>query len=65
LPETKELIKQGFMTGTVVQDPRALADAIYATGMNMVSGAYPLSGTNYKFDETGITIKLPYYEYVK
>ena len=65
LPEAQELIKQGVMTGTVVQDPRALADAIYAIGMNMVSGAYPLSGTNYKFDETGITIKLPYYEYVK
>lgn len=65
LPEAQELIKQGVMTGTVVQDPRALADAIYATGMNMVSGAYPLSGTNYKFDGTGITIKLPYYEYIK
>jgi len=65
LPKARELISQGFMTGTVVQDPRALADAIYATGMNMVSGISPLSGTNYKFDETGITIKLPYYEYVK
>jgi len=65
LPEAQELIKQGVMTGTVVQDSRALADAIYTTGINMVSGANPLSGTNYKFDETGITIKLPYYEYVK
>ena len=33
--------------------------------MNLVSGNYPLNGTNYKFDETGIAIKLPYYEYVK
>ena len=65
LSEAKELIRQGVMTGTVVQDPRALADAIYATGMNMVSGAPPLSGTNYKFDETGTTVKLPYYKYVK
>jgi methyl-galactoside transport system substrate-binding protein len=65
LPEAKELIKEGFMTGTVVQDPRAHANAIYTIGMNLVSGAYPLSGTNYNFDETGITIKLPYSEYVK
>jgi methyl-galactoside transport system substrate-binding protein len=65
LPEAEELIKQGIMTGTVVQDPRAHADAIYTIGMNLVSGNNPLNGTNYKFDETGITVKLPYYEYVK
>jgi methyl-galactoside transport system substrate-binding protein len=65
LPEAQELIKQGVMTGTVVQDSRALADAIYTVGMNMVSGTSPLNGTNYKFDKTGITVKLPYYEYVK
>ena len=65
LPEAQELIKQGVMTGTVVQDPSAHANALYTIGMNLISGAYPLNGTNYKFDETGITIKLPYYEYVK
>ena len=65
LPKAQELIQQGVMAGSVVQDPHALADAIYATGINMVSGAYPLRNTNYKFDETGITIKLPYYEYIK
>ena len=65
LPEAKELINQGIMTGTVIQDPRAHANAIYAVGMNLVSGNDPLDGTNYKFDETGITIKIPYYEYVK
>lgn len=65
LPEAKELIKQGVMTGTVVQDPRAHAEAIYSIGMNLVSGVTPLSNTNYKFDETGITVRLPYQEYVK
>jgi len=65
LPEAQELIKQGAMTGTAVQDPRAHANAIYTIGMNLVSGTYPLNGTNYKFDETGIVIKLPYYEYFK
>lgn len=65
LPEAQELIKQGIMEGTVIQDPRELATAIYIVGMNMVSGKYPLEGTNYKFDEPGNTIRLPYYQYLK
>ncbi|EKQ54551.1 MULTISPECIES: galactose ABC transporter substrate-binding protein [unclassified Clostridium] len=65
LPEAKELINQGIMTGTVAQDPREHANAIYSIGMNLVSGAPPLKGTNYKVDETGIAIQLPYYKYAK
>jgi methyl-galactoside transport system substrate-binding protein len=65
LPEARELIKQGIMAGTVIQDPHELATAIYIVGMNMVSGKYPLEGTNYKFDETGNTIRIPYYQYLK
>ncbi|WP_026888941.1 galactose ABC transporter substrate-binding protein [Clostridium beijerinckii] len=65
LPEAQDLIAQGFMTGTVRQDPREHANAIYSIGMNLVSGTPPLNGTNYKFDETGIAIELPYFEYVK
>lgn len=65
LPEAQELIKQGAMTGTVVQDPQAHANAIYTIGMNLSSGNPPLKGTNYKFDETGIVVELPYYEYKK
>jgi methyl-galactoside transport system substrate-binding protein len=65
LPEAQELIKQGAMTGTVLQDPRAHANAIYNIGMNLVSGTSPLNGTNYTFDNTGIVVNLPYYEYLK
>jgi methyl-galactoside transport system substrate-binding protein len=65
LPEAQELIKQGAMTGTVAQYPREHANAIYSIGMNLISGTPPLSGTNYKFDDTGIAIELPYYEYAK
>lgn len=65
LLEAQELIKQGAMTGTVVQDPRDHANAIYTIGRNLISGTSPLNDTNYKFDETGIVIKLPYYEYFK
>jgi methyl-galactoside transport system substrate-binding protein len=65
LPEAQELIKQGIMTGTVVQDPSLHANAIYTIGMNLASGNYPLNGTDYKFDQTGDTVKLPYSKYVK
>ena len=64
LPEAIELINQGAMTGTVAQSPREHANAIYSIGKNLVFGVSPLSGTNYKFDETGIAIELPYSEYV-
>ena len=63
LPEAKELIKQGAMAGTIIQDPRDYANAVYTVGMNLVSDANPLNGTNYKFDDTGNTIRIPYYSY--
>jgi len=65
VPEAKKLIDQGFMTGTVVQDSKLHAKAIYDVAINLASGEEPIRGTDYKFDETGITIKIPYYEYVK
>ncbi|WP_026888706.1 galactose ABC transporter substrate-binding protein [Clostridium beijerinckii] len=65
IPESRKLIDQGFMTGTVIQDTRAYADAIHSVGVNLISGADPLNETNYKFDETGPIIKLPFYKYVK
>ncbi|OCB00640.1 galactose ABC transporter substrate-binding protein [Clostridium beijerinckii] len=65
IPESRKLIDQGFMTGTVIQDTRAYADAIYSVGLNLISGAHPLSHTNYEFDRTGPIIKLPFQEYIK
>lgn len=64
LPEAKELINQGIMTGTIIQDPHENAETIYNVGMNIISGTNPLNGTNYKFDETGITVRLPSSIYV-
>jgi len=65
IPTAQNLIKKGFMTGTVVQDPRVAAEALYTVGMNLVSGKNALEGTNYNFDNTGIAIHLPYNEYIK
>jgi methyl-galactoside transport system substrate-binding protein len=63
LTEVKELINQGVMAGTIIQDPRDYAIAVYTVGMNLVSGTNPLNGTNYKFADAGNTIKIPYYPY--
>lgn len=63
ITEAKELINKGFMSGTVVQDPRDKAEVFYTAAQNMVLGESPLANTNYKFDETGRVVRVPYYEY--
>jgi len=63
IPAAQDLIKKGFMTGTVIQDAPAMAKAIYTVGMNLVYNKKPLEGTEYNFDETGIAIRIPYKEY--
>lgn len=65
MPAAKDLIQKGFMTGTVIVDPHDLAEALYAIGMNLASGKYPLENTDYKFDDTGFTVHLDYKEYTK
>lgn len=65
VPEAIDLIKQNIMEGTVLQDAPAMAEALYITGINLVHSRNPLEGTNYKFDESGVTIKLPYQQYIK
>ena len=62
IPEAKDLIAKGFMAGTVIQDPKEFANALYSIGLNLVYNSAPLEGTDYKFDKEGI-IRIPYYEY--
>lgn len=64
IPEAQELIKKGEMTGSVLQDPSAIAEASYLIGMNLVNGKEPLDGTQYKFDQTGVAVRIPYKEYL-
>ena len=59
-PETEDLIKKGFIAGSVPRNSRAFADALYTVGMNLVSGKNPLEGTNYKFDESGVIITIQF-----
>ncbi len=58
-PEAQELIKKEFMAGSVFQNPRTYADALYTIGMNLVSGKRPLEGTNYKLDKNGAIVIVP------
>ncbi len=64
IPEAQDLIKEGFMTGTVVQDSPAMARALYTVGLNLIYNKPPLEGTDYKFDDSGVIIKLPYHPYI-
>ncbi|OOM16044.1 galactose ABC transporter substrate-binding protein [Clostridium saccharobutylicum] len=63
IPEAIDLIKKGFMTGTTIQDSTNAAQALYNVGLNLALGKYALENTDYKFDSTGITIRLPFAEY--
>lgn len=61
--EAKQLIADGFMTGTIEQDGVAMAEAIYALSKNALLGNDFLEGTDYEYDETGISIRIPYKKY--
>ncbi|PRR81003.1 galactose ABC transporter substrate-binding protein [Clostridium vincentii] len=63
LPSVQELIRKGIMTGSVLQDDRAMAETMYTMAMNLVSGKPPLEGTQYKFDDTGVAVRIPYQEF--
>ncbi|MDS0526684.1 galactose ABC transporter substrate-binding protein [Clostridium sp. SHJSY1] len=65
IPEAKDLVDKGIMSGTVIQDPTELATALYTVGINLVHDLPALKGTNYKFNGLGNVIELPYYEYIK
>lgn len=62
--DAQELIKKGYMAGSVIQDPAEMAKVIYTVGLNLHQGNEPLYGTQYKSDETGVALRLPYKQYV-
>lgn len=64
IPEARDLINKGIMAGTVLQDPDETAKALYTIGMNLAHNKNPLENTNYKFDQTGVTIDMPYHGYI-
>lgn len=61
----QDYIEKGFMSGTVLQDAPAMAKALYECGMNMAAGKDATDGTSYKYDDTGIAVRIPYAPFIK
>ncbi len=59
----KDLISKGYMTGTVLQDAKAMAEAINKIAVNYSVNNDFLKNTTYKFDETGKAVRIPYKSY--
>lgn len=59
----KDLINKGYMTATVLQDGKAMADAIYNISLNASKTDDFLSNTSYKYDKTGKSVRIPYKAY--
>ncbi|MGL4572064.1 MAG: galactose ABC transporter substrate-binding protein [Clostridium sp.] len=59
----QDLISKGFMAGSVLQDAPAMAEALYKCGMNLANGKSGIDGTDYKFDDSGVAVRIPYQEY--
>lgn len=59
----KDLISKGYMTGTVLQDGKAMAEALYTIGSNVAQGYDFIDGTEYKYDDSGVSVRIPYQAY--
>lgn len=59
----KELISKKYMTGTVIQDGDAMGKALFDIAMNIYQGKEYIEGTDYEYDETGISVRIPYRAY--
>lgn len=59
----KELISKKYMTGTVLQDGDAMAEALITLALNAAEDREFLEGSNYKYDDTGIAVRIPYQPY--
>ena len=59
----KDLIKKGYMTGTVLQDGKAMAEVLFEVAHNVSQGYDFLDGTDFKYDTSGLSIRIPYKAY--
>ena len=48
------------MTGTVKQDAEGMAKAVFALSYNAGQGKDFLDGTDYKYDDTQVAVRIPY-----
>jgi methyl-galactoside transport system substrate-binding protein len=65
LPEAKDLIEKGFMTGTVIQDSMVGARFLYTVGRNLINNLEPTENTEYKIIDGEVIIPFPYDIYTR
>jgi methyl-galactoside transport system substrate-binding protein len=58
-----DAISRGIMSATVKQDGEAMGNAVSEIILNMIAGKAPLDGTSYKYDDSGIAVRIPYSPY--
>ena len=63
--EAKDLIDKEFMSATVKQDGEAMAKAVLAMAMNAGQDKDFVDGIDYKYDETEVSVRIPYQAYKK
>lgn len=63
MEEAKNLIDKGFMTGTVIQDPKVFAEGLYTIGVNLINKVNALENTNFKVLNDTIIIPMNYQPY--
>ena len=61
--DAKNLIKEGSMAGTVMQDAAGMAKGISDLAKNVANGKDFLDGTKYEYDESKISVRIPYQAY--
>ena len=59
----KELISKKYMTGTVIQDGEEMGKVLYKAAMNLYEGKDLIENTNYSYDDTGVSVRIPYKPY--
>ena len=64
IPESLDFIKKGYMLGTALQDSDVMAETFYKIIIHMVSKTHLDCTQEYKCDESGRIIELPFKEYI-
>lgn len=62
--QAKDAIAKKTMSATVLQDAQAMSKAISALSLNAAAGKDFLEGSEYKYDDSGIAIRIPYAPYI-
>ncbi|WP_160688166.1 galactose ABC transporter substrate-binding protein [Clostridium sp. C2-6-12] len=64
LEEAKDLIDKGLMTGTLIQNTKMVAEAVYNIAMNLVNNENPIENTPYQLNNGSIIVPESYQEYI-